>query len=119
MVELNWMGLTDKQLEDGLIERKHTYLNAMTGEHNNTVLPWAVGSVKALSQELRPLFLDWWKNGILSHDMEVHDIKLSSLIESAPHKDQAVICAFFGMDYAIKHPEDSANIGNYLSDTLG
>ena len=114
----NWLGLTEKQLEAGLVERGHVTMNLRTGQKNSHVIPGAVAAIESLSEILRPAFQTWWKTGSVPDVSEPGGLNLQKMVNGENGLKHSVIGAFVSMDLVLKTPAARGVVSKGFHDTF-
>ena len=116
---VNWLGLTEAQLETGLIERGHVTFNVLTGERNKRVVPGSVKKIEDLSIVLRPAFTKWWRTGEIIDVAEPGGVRLKALIDGdTTTSERSVVGAFLDLDWVLREPSVRGMVVNGPYDSL-
>jgi hypothetical protein len=110
MTELNWMGLTEAEVNAGLVQRGVVTRNFATGEPNEEAPDGAAAKIVLLSDGLRPSFLTWWRTGVVNDISEPKGMSLKKLMDGAYPIQRSAMGAFMDLDHVLKDPSAWAAI---------
>jgi hypothetical protein len=104
MTELNWMGLTEAEVNAGLVQRGVVTRNFATGEPNKEAPDGAAAKIALLSDGLRPSFLTWWQTGIVDDMSGPKGMSLKKLMDGVYTIQRSAMGAFMDLDHVLKDP---------------